>query len=299
MKENNGNQTRFARTLALLRAIESYQPDSERLFEDTFSRRFIPGSSRLYLLPGLRHALIALMEMNAPGLVGSLYCRTKYIDNALLNVLSTEIKQVVILGAGFDARAFRISGIEQAHVFELDLPELQLVKQSIINEFMDRLPQHVTFIPVDFDRQALHDVMTDAGFDWALRTFFIWEGVTQYITGEAMNRTFRLLGSAAVGSQVVFTYIRQGIIDGRVRSSVDQKFLIAVNGLGMPWISGLASNCLVEYLNQRGLEMIEDVGAQDFQLRYLRPRGRQLSIFQGERVVLVKVTGHAHSLEIR
>ena len=220
MKDRSKNQTRSARTLALLRAIESYQPEGERLFEDTFSRRFIPGSSRLFLLPGPRRVLIALMEMNAPGLVGSLYCRTKYtkyIDDALINALSTGIKQVVILGAGFDARPFRISGIEQAHVFELDLPKLQLAKQSIISKFMGRLPAHVTFIPVDFDWQALHNVMSEVGFDWALRTFFIWEGVTQYITGEAMNRTFKLLGGAAVESQVVFTYIQQGIIDGTAR----------------------------------------------------------------------------------
>lgn len=81
------------------------------------------------------------------------------------------------------------------------------------------LPSHVTFIPIDFDRQDLVSVMTAAGFHSRLKTFFIWEGVTQYITEEAVDRTFRdMSGAAAGGSEVVFTYIHRGIIDGTART---------------------------------------------------------------------------------
>jgi methyltransferase (TIGR00027 family) len=66
-----------------------------------------------------------IVEAFVPGLIGDLYCRTLYIDEALGKALRARLKQVVILGAGFDARAYRIRGLERAQVFELDLPGMR------------------------------------------------------------------------------------------------------------------------------------------------------------------------------
>jgi methyltransferase (TIGR00027 family) len=52
------------------------------------------------------------------------FCRTRYIDDTLCKALQAGIDQVVILGAGFDAHAYRAPGIDHVHVFELDLPAL-------------------------------------------------------------------------------------------------------------------------------------------------------------------------------
>lgn len=288
----NTDDSRRALTLAYLRAVESYRPKRERLFDDRFSRDLIPTSSKISLLPGFRHAIVAMMEANVPGLIGDLYCRTRYIDDALYNALRVGIQQIVILGAGFDARAYRISGIEQAHVFELDLPEPLHLKQTLVTKVLGKLPAHVAFVPVDFDRQDLEGVLAAAGFQKGLRTFFICEGVTQYITNEAVDRMFSTIsGAAAEGSEIVFTYIHLGIIDGTARSYLDQKMLFAVSQTGTPWIFGFAPSKLAEYLLQRGLELVEDVGAADFQARYLKPLGRELFIYKGERAALARIAG--------
>jgi len=289
---NNTDNSRRALILAYLRAIESYRPERERLFDDRFSRDLMPLSSKISLLPGFRHAIVAMMEANVPGLIGDLYCRTRYIDDALDNALRDGVQRVVILGAGFDARAYRISGIEQTHVFELDLPEPQRLKQTLVAQILGELPPHVTYVPIDFDRQDLGSTLAAEGFQSGLRTFFICEGVTQYITEEAVDRIFRTIYvAAAKGSEVVFTYIQQGIIDGTARLYVDRKMMSAVNESGTPWIFGLASSRLAEYLLQRGFELVEDVGAADFQARYLKPRGRELYIYKGERVALARIAG--------
>lgn len=294
MKANRTIRVRPALTLAFLRALESYRPEPERLFDDRFSRGLMPGLWKVSLLPGFRHAIVALMEENAPGLIGSLYCRTRYIDDALYDALKIGLEQVVILGAGFDARAYRIAGIEQAHVFELDLPALQDLKQTFIEKVVGKLPAHVTFVPIDFNRQDPERVMVAAGFHKELKTFFIWEGVTQYITEEAVDKTFRYVcGAAAGGSEVVFTYIDQDIIDRTARSSAAQKLMFVASQAGTPWIFGFAPARLAEYLRQRGFELVEDVGAREFRVRYLKPRGRQINIFQGERVVLARIVGIA------
>jgi methyltransferase (TIGR00027 family) len=290
MKQDSATTKVPALRLAFLRAVESYHPEQERLFDDHFSRGLMPGLWKIFLLPGLRHALVALTERVGPGFIGSLYCRTRYIDDALCDALKTGITQVVILGAGFDARAYRISDIEQIHVFELDLPATQRLKQKLLHKVVGKLPAHVSFAPIDFDRQDIEEVITAAGFRKGLKTFFIWEGVTQYLAAEAVNKAFRYMCAVARGgSEIVFTYIHQGIIDGTARSKADQKLVSSANRGGTPWIFGLAPSELAEYLNQRSLELVEEVWAPDFRTRYLKPCGRQINVFEGERVVLARI----------
>jgi methyltransferase (TIGR00027 family) len=290
MKEDHAITTVPALRLAFLRAVESYQPDQKRLFDDRFSRDLMPGLWKIFLLPGLRHAIVALTELVGPGVIGSLYCRTCYIDDALRDALRTGLAQVVILGAGFDARAYRITNMEQVHIFELDMPATQRLKQTLLEKVVGELPAHVSFVPIDFNRQDIEDVMTAAGFRRGLKTFFIWEGVTQYLAAEAVDRTFRYMcGAAAGGSEIVFTYIHQGIIDGTTRSKADQKIVSSAHRGGTPWIFGIAPSGLAEYLTQRGLELVEEVWAQDFRARYLKPHGRQINIVEGERIVLARI----------
>lgn len=290
MKEDSAVTPPPALNLAFVRAVESYRPEPDRLFDDRFSRGLLPGLWKVFLFPGLRHAMVALTEQISPGVAGNLYCRTVYIDDALRNALGAGIAQVVILGAGFDSRAYRITNIEQVHVFELDLPTTQHLKQRLIEKVVGGIPSHVSFVPIDFDRQDIEAVMTAAGLHRELKTFFIWEGVTQYLTAEAVDRTLRYVGGAAAGgSEIVFTYVHQGIIDGTARSEVDQRIMSSIQRRGTPWIFGLAPSGLAEYLTQRGLEFVEEVWAPDFRTRYLEPRGRRIALYEGERVVLARI----------
>lgn len=292
MKDNSLYNSRPALVAAYLRSVESYRPEAERLFDDRFSRELIPPAWKISLLPGLRQAIVALIEASIPGYVGGLYCRTLYIDEALKNALAAGIKQVVILGAGFDARAYRIPGIQQVHIFELDLPNPQRLKQTFVKNILGELPAHVSYVPIDFDRQDIDGVMTAAGFQKGVKTFFICEGVTQYISADAVDKIFRYIYCAAAKeSEIVFTYIRQGIVDGTDRKYEDQRMMSTVGDSGMPWVFGIAQSWLDEYLEQRGLKLVEDLEAADFQRRYLKPRGRDLHIYNGERVALASILG--------
>jgi len=289
MKPDSASKSGLA--VAAVRAIESYRPEKERLFEDRFARRFLPpvwrGIIELLRLPGLGSAVLAMRERQFPGVMGNLFCRTRFIDDALRDALGEGLDQVVILGAGFDSRAYRIPGMEQTSVFEVDHPAPQAEKQARLKRMLGTLPSHVTFVPIDFDRQQLEDVMAAAAFRTGARTFFIWEGVTQYITAEAVDATFRYVSrAAATGSEIVFTYIRRGIVDGSARSAADQKLVSVLQRVGMPWVFGLDPTELAQYLAERGLKLIKDVGASDYQARYLDPIGRKMNVFEGERIAL-------------
>lgn len=112
----------------------------------------------------------------------------------------------MILGVGLDCRAYRTPGIEGTRVFEVDLPAPQRLKQERLQHAFGKLQTHVTYVPIDFNRQSLGDELTAAGFETGARTFFVWEGATQYITAEAVDATFRCVAcAAAAGSEIAFT----------------------------------------------------------------------------------------------
>ncbi len=275
--------------MALMRAAEAQRPATERLFDDSVSRLLLPGLWKVLLLPGVRHALLALTEKRGPGALGNIYCRTRYIDDMLCNALRKGIKQVVILGAGFDARASRIPGIERTHVFELDLPEPQQLKQARLCRALGALPAHVTYISTDFDRERFSGILPAAGYRADQRAFFIWEGVTQYISPEAVDSMFRTVAAAAPGSEIVFTYIERGIVDGTERTKADQKLVDAAARGGMPWIFGLDPAEIDAYLAARGLTRVDEIWTPEYQRRYLNLLGRRLTVFAGEHVVLARV----------
>ncbi len=268
------------------RVIELYYPEDKRLFDDPFALNLLPLGwqvlFRLLFLPGLRDVILSLRERRMPGSLGAILCRTRYIDDILRRSLEQGLDQVVILGAGFDSRAYRIAGMDKAQVFEVDLPGTRKLKKARLEKVLGAVPKNVTLIGLDFDQQVLADSLSAAGFQAGERTLFIWEGVTQYITAEAVEHTLKFVSSVSgVGTALVFTYVRKGLIDGTDRPDWFEPFLSFARRVGSPLIFGLDQDVLEQYLSGRGLRLIEDVGAADFQEQYLKPLGRELRVFDG------------------
>ena len=151
---NHSGQTAFS--VAMLRALEQHQPGDRRLFEDPVVGGLLNGASRLMIRSAfIRKALRLMYDGVAPGVYGLQACRTRYIDDVLAGALADGIGQVVILGAGLDTRPYRIPGIGEATVIEVDLPRVQEIKRSRIQRLLGSLPGHVRFLPMDFNTQAL------------------------------------------------------------------------------------------------------------------------------------------------
>ena len=293
--------SRTAALVALYRAIETSRPAATRLFEDPFAPDFLPWRFRWALcvsqLPLVGAALPwSLVDGHWSGPRGTVAVRTRYIDDTLEEALRGGVDQVVILGAGFDCRAYRIRGIERARVFEVDHPATQARKKDVITRRLGALPPHVTLVPIDFTTHTLDTVMADAGYRREVRTFFVCEGVTHYLSAQAVDAVFRNVArNSAAGSQLVFTYIHRGILDGSVTFVGADTSLATVRRAGEPYTFGFDPVELPQYLAARDLILIEDVGASAYRERYLRPLGRgqeQLSEFQ--RAALVEIAGQSY-----
>ena len=128
--------------------------------------------------------------------------RTIYFDRILERVLP-EVEQFVLLGAGHDTRACGPLVPDGVARFELDHPRVQALKRSSLGEAGIETPG-VTFVPVDFGRDDAFEKLTASGYDPGRKTAFLWEGVTLYLSEDAVRKTLRgVREHAAPGSVVV------------------------------------------------------------------------------------------------
>lgn len=277
---------RTALGAAICRLIEQYQPEGARLFNDPAVKELVGAPIRFLMqFASMRNFTVKQTDAVARGIYGVQICRTRYIDDAVQAALSQGIEQLVILGAGLDTRPYRLPGMEHVKVFEFDLPAAQSDKKKKILKYLGRLPDNVTFVPIDFDTQSLETVSARTTFDPSRPVMFIWEGVTQYITEEAVRRTLSFVGKSAPGSIIVCTYVLKSIIDRR-SDIPDADKMMDVVAKNAPWIFGLEPASIPAFLKPYHLALIADVGNADYQEKYLKPLGRNLVVFEGERIVL-------------
>jgi len=281
---------------ATCRLIEQYQPEGSRLFTDPLIKFLVGAPTRVLMqLAILRKLTIAQTDAIAAGIYGIQVCRTRYMDEAVLEALSQGIEQVVILGAGLDTRAYRLPGIERAKVFEVDLPAAQYSKKQKIQKALGKLPGNVSFIPIDFDTQSLQAAFQGTVFTPESRAVFIWEGVSQYLTEKAVRQSLDFVGSAACGSLLVFTYVLKSIIERR-SDIPNANQLMDMVGRDAPWLFGLEPTRVPDFLEPYHLKVTSDVGNAFFQEHYLIPAGRHLVVFEGERIVKAVSVRHNRKL---
>jgi len=290
-----GKPSSTAQTVAFARAIESQRPREQRLFEDPYAERFL-GRDGLFFVRLLRGTVSGppasrFVERVAPGLLPYAIARTAYIDEALVAALGRGIPQVLILGAGYDTRALRIPGIDKALVYEVDHPDTQVFKRAHLGEDVEAIQERLRFVGVDFDREDLGERLRSVGLRFDQPSFVIWEGVTQYIHAEAVDATLRTLATMAPGSEVVFTYVDRALIEGTRSFPGGKRLLLAVRLSGEPFRFGLAPAETAEFLRDRGFELLEDIGGEEFSARYFSPLGRSDRATETERVAHARIAG--------
>lgn len=184
--------------------------------------------------------------------------RTWFFDRAIEESLST-VKQVVLLGAGWDTRAYGLLAEASVTVFEVDQPETQQLKRVTLEAVgVDSTSVH--FAACDFNQESWLSSLRPTGFDESLPTFVLWEGVHYYLEPQASARLLGEFASALPpGSQIAFDYVDTSFSDGS--GSLAQRFLgRMLRVMGEPWLSGISTESpTVEqartYLARQGLSL--------------------------------------------
>lgn len=264
------------------------------MIDDPYAAAFLRGRygvlARLARWPAVRHGLERYIDRRWPGGPrASAVARTRLIDEWVEGALTEGATQVVVLGAGYDSRAYRLAGMRTARVFEVDHPATQASKHGMVATRVEAGRRgHVRFVAVDLMRDAVGPALVNAGFDRAARTMVIWEGVTNYLTADAVDTTVRdLAGLLVRGSRVVFTYVDRAALDGT--AGYEGVWQEDVRKHGEPWTFGFDPAELPGYLAERGLRLTQDVSTRDAADRYLEPLGRREPAAAFYRIARVEV----------
>jgi methyltransferase (TIGR00027 family) len=277
-----GEASRTAEYMALFRALESARPASRRILDDPFAERFLRRPLRLVVslarLRLLGEIIAGYIDRRWPGARTSAVARTRFIDDVVNAALGSGTDQVVLMGAGFDARAYRLPALARATVFEVDHPDTSAAKRRSVEAALGAIPPHVRFVALDFNTERLPSAMSAAGFEPGRRTLFVWEGVTNYLTNDAVGATLCWCASAVAGSIVVFTYVDRRVLEEPGAFEGTDELFATLSAAGERWTFGLDPGHLREYLAERGLTLAEDEGAADYRARYF---GRAASHMHG------------------
>jgi methyltransferase (TIGR00027 family) len=264
--------SRTAEYMAFFRALESARPPSQRLFNDPFApyfvRPYLRRSAFIARSPFIASFVNRYSDLRLPGARTSAIARTKLIDDALLDALRTGISQVVILGSGFDCRAYRLPQLNNTTVFEVDHPATLAAKLDRLRQALPTLPANVRYVEIDFLRQTLPQVLADAGFQSSRPAVFVWEGVSHYLTPEAVNSVLRCVAACSPGTRLIFTYVHAGMLDGSVSFKSAERLLRDFAGISEPWTFGLRPENVSAFLAERGLQLDRDLGARDYRRLY-------------------------------
>ena len=240
-------------------------------------------------VPYLAAAVAWYADRRAPGARTSAIARTRLIDDVVSQALQDALRQVVILGAGFDCRFYRLLGISSVAAFEVDHPATIATKVSRLRTLLEKLPVNVRFVAIDFDRQSLAETLQKAGFDSGQPSIFVWEGVTNYLTANAVDALLRYVANCASGSRLVFTYVHRDALNGSGKFPDAARIMSNVAELGEPWTFGLIPEELPSYLRERGLELNRDEGARQYRNEYFGKTAESMNGYDFYHVAVASV----------
>jgi len=287
MREGAPSLTAIA--VAFARALACEEHELSLACEDDRALQLLPrGLTRMLRgADGKAHnqALIQLMRRAALGLVDHLALRTWLIDQALKQALHDGIEQVVLLGAGLDARAYRIDETQDAVVFEVDHPSTQRYKQRHAQGLSPRA-RELRYAACDFQEVSLEQALTGAGFDRKRKSAWIWEGVTMYLAPSAVMHTLDTVkmlthpGSVLVASYVTPKLSSRGYALSRLG-------VLALSAIAEPLQCTLDSETLAQELHGRSFEVLSDKLPLDVS-KQLGISTALLAVVPDERIVVAK-----------
>ena len=270
-------EKRSSRTAAytcVTRAALNRERDPLLHCPDDMAQVFLPLAARLLI--GIHPLRKLFLRRLAPlGIPEYVLARTRIVDDAFTSALDEAFPQAVLLGAGFDTRALRFAGNNPGtQVFELDIATTQEAKLGVYRSKQVELPDSLVFVPIDFDRQDIGETLRAAGYRDGEKTLFLWEGVSMYLTEEAVHGTLDFVGSsAAKGSVLLFDYVFASVLRGEGKLLGDTEASKTVANVGEAWTFGLEEGEVGPLLSDHGLELHSNYTAADMERMYFTNDG--------------------------
>jgi methyltransferase (TIGR00027 family) len=283
-----GQPSRTSILVAAARAFGAREPDITVRNPDYLAERFVGEAERRMIAT---HPIVAALDQEylqarenpeVAGLSNTMLARTRFIDDHLKRAVENGAAQVVILGAGFDTRAYRFQELLHGKtLFEVDFGPTQAIKKQRVAEAVGTVPENLVFVEIDFKRETLREVLERAGYRPDLKTFFIWEGVSMYLTEDAVRSTLRTIAEfSATGSTLTMDFAEQALLDVLTKfpEAPQNRF---TREWQEPWTFGVPDGKERDFFRECGLELREILmlAGKEMSRKYLtRADGTKLAV---------------------
>ena len=217
-----------------------------------------------------------------------LVARSRCAEDALARAVDGGVRQYVVLGAGLDTFAYR-NPHAQVRVFEVDMPATQAFKRDLLARTRIAEPGSLTFVPVDFERQSLHEQLRAAGFRDDEPAFFSWLGVSMYLTREAVMATLGYVGRRPAGSGITFDYMLPPNRMPWLRRLGFYLVAARVASIGEPWKTSFAPDELARELRALGFTHFDEMDGPALDRRYFGGREKRVGGMSVGRVMTAMV----------
>ncbi len=282
MNTSRKGPSKMAELIALHRVAESRKPEGERIFYDPYAIYFVNPETLSFAAsnPEKTKEMSEYYERLFPGLGNSIRARVRYFDDFVKNSIDEGLEQFVILGAGYDTRAYRIGGLKgQVKVFEVDHPDTQSVKIEKLKKIFGILPGHVIYVPVDFETDNFGERLVAQGYDRALKTLFLMEGLIMYIPPEAVDETLSfIVKNSGKGSYILFDYYPESLVDGSCELEAGKNIHNYLIQIGEPLKFGIKEEMVKTFLTERGFSKVQNVNAEEYKKMYFRGENKEREV---------------------
>lgn len=239
--------SRTAEMVAAARAGHFARAERPLIVEDPYAIHLAGERWQRIIASDFRHWLVTkvLLRKVMPT-TGYVLIRARFTDDRVLAAADRGVRQLVILGAGFDTFALRYPdrGIQ---VFEVDLPASGALKRERMAAADLPVPEHLHFVEVDFERERLDQRLLAAGFDKTAPASFSWMGVTYYLAPEAVTATLAQISDLSVpGSELTLDYMNTRECVPAEELSLFDSMLRFVDKHGEPMITRFDPDSVVD-----------------------------------------------------
>ena len=274
-KKQSSIEQRASRT-AMMAAIHRFMASKEENpnFQgpDDLAKLFLPPKAKFFLsFSFIRRSIRKKLHKKVPGTYEYVTARTKHFDNLFKHALEENIPQIIFLGAGYDTRAIRFKdSIQRTNIFELDAPTTQQHKKELLQKHNISIPLQVSFVPINFSKENMDDVLSKGVYDTSQKCFFIWEGVTMYLPEEAIKETLAFIkNNSGRGSTVAFDYFCKSFVEGKCDYYGAKELFESVSKTGEPYQFGIEEGKIESFLSENGFDVLSHYTPDEFEKTYL------------------------------
>ena len=220
------------------------------------------------------------MDRLYPGGYGFVTVRTRYFDDQIETCIKAGIDQLIILGAGFDARAYRLSRLKgKVKVFEVDQPVTMNRKMELAKKVFGHLPDHVVYVLINFEKDNLADRLLESGYNPHAKSLFIWEAVAGYLSPDAVDEVLRFVAdNPGGGNSIIFDYPDLSFIYELDQSKEAATLLRYHAKIGEPPKFAVDKKRIDEFLSERGFFSVSSVSAEALGPVYFGPKNGKIRI---------------------